>query len=285
MDDELRYTDEAELNRYLFYGDINEINFFVEDKNKEYEYETILNKLFQGRYKIASIITANGKLGVKQAFREFGEKGTDYSAGNNFYIVDGDFDKYIHSEDMIDNSHFIYLKKYNIENYFIDEKSVIKFAKGKLHVLDKNVQSIINFTYWRDTIIEQAKKLFLLYCAVQKVLPSEPNVARSEYLFIDDKTGFERLNGYKSYYDYIVTIKSNIDSDIEDIKVIYESENGTDYSGFICGKFLLTSLYVYLRGKTKKKFTKDELRWALICDIDVSGLNFIKESVDSICHN
>mgnify|MGYP000869244540 FL=1 len=39
MDDELRYTDEAELNRYLFYGDINEVNFFVEDKNKEYEYE------------------------------------------------------------------------------------------------------------------------------------------------------------------------------------------------------------------------------------------------------
>ena len=29
MDDELRYTDEAELNRYLFYGDINEVNFFA----------------------------------------------------------------------------------------------------------------------------------------------------------------------------------------------------------------------------------------------------------------
>ena len=46
MDDELRYTREAELNRYLFYKDINEINFFVEDKNKEFEYETILEKLF-----------------------------------------------------------------------------------------------------------------------------------------------------------------------------------------------------------------------------------------------
>ena len=104
-------------------------------------------------------------------------------------------------------------------------------------------------------------------------------------LFIDDKTGFERPNGYKSYYDYIITIKSNIDSDIEDIRVIYESENGTDYSGFICGKFLLTSLYVYLRGKTKKKFSKDELRWALVCDFDISSLKFIKEIVDSICYN
>lgn len=282
MDDELRYTDEAELNRYLFYKEINEINFFVEDKNKEFEYETILEKLFQGKYKIVSIIAANGKEGVKQAFAEFGEKSNDDSQKNNFYIVDGDFDEYIHNGEMIKNSHFIYLRKYNIENYFIDEKAVLKFAKGKLHILDHRVRERINFEYWKDTIVEQAKRLFLLYCAVQKVLPEEPNVARSEYLFIDDKTGFERPDGYKSYYDHIFTLKNDIDSDIEDIKMIYEMKNGTDYSGFICGKFLLTSLYVYLKGKIKKNFTKDEMRWTLICNFDVSSLNFIKERVESI---
>lgn len=285
MDDELWYTNEAELNRYLFYSDLNEINFFVEDKNKEYEYETILNKLFKGKYKIASIITANGKLGVKQAFWEFGEKSNGYIVRNNIYIVDGDFDKYIHSEDMIENNHFIYLKKYNIENYFIDERAVIKFAKGKLHALDKDVTQIINFSYWRETIVKQAKKLFLLYCAVQSVLPTEANVARSEYLFIDDKTGFERQDGYKSYYDYIATLKNDIDLEIERIKICYETINGMDYFGFICGKFLLISLYVYLRSKTKNNFTKDELRWSLICDFDVSSLNFIKERVDNIYQN
>lgn len=237
MADELWYTVEAELNRYLFYSDLNEINFFVEDKNKEYEYETILKKLFKGKYKIASIITANGKLGVKQEFWEFGEKSNDYIVRNNIYIVDGDFDKYIHSEDMIDNDHFIYLKKYNIENYFIDEKAVIKFAKGKLHVLDKDVKLIINFGYWKDTIVEQAKRLFLLYCAVQNVLPAEANVARSEYLFIDDKTRFERQDGYKSYYDYIVTLKSDIDLDIERIKISYEAINGTNYLVLYVGNF------------------------------------------------
>lgn len=285
MDEELWYTEEAELNRYLFYSDLNEINFFVEDKNKEYEYETILNRLFKGKYKIASIITANGKIGVKQAFQEFGERSQGYSVKNNIYIVDGDFDQYIHREDMIENDHFIYLKSYNIENYFIDEKAVTKFAKGKLHILDKDVKLIINFAYWRNTIVEQAKRLFLLYCAVQNVLPGEVNVSRSEYLFIDDKTGFERQNGYKSYYDYIVTQKSDIDLDIERIRIDYEKINGTDYFGFICGKFLLISLYVYLRSKTKKNFTKDELRWALVCDFNVSGLNFIKERVDNIYKN
>ena len=65
MDDGLQFTEEGELNRYLFYSDLNEINFIVEDKDKEYEYETIFKRLFKGKYKIASIIAANGKPGVK----------------------------------------------------------------------------------------------------------------------------------------------------------------------------------------------------------------------------
>ena len=34
MDDGLQFTEEGELNRYLFYSDLNEINFIVEDKDK-----------------------------------------------------------------------------------------------------------------------------------------------------------------------------------------------------------------------------------------------------------
>lgn len=282
MDEELKYTEEAEISRYLFYSDINEINFFVEDKDKEYEYETIFERLLEGKYKIVSIIAANGKNGVIKAFKEFGEKNIDNLEQHNFYIVDGDFDFYIHKNEMIENDHFIYLKHYNIENYFIDENAILNFAKGKMQVVDKKVQDIINYNYWRDTIIEQASWLFLTYCAVQKRLPHISNVARKEYLFIDDKTGFEKTNGYKSYYDNVKNIDSNIDIYIEEVKTIYEDINGNNYFDLICGKFLLVSLYVYLRGKTKCKFSKDELRWNLICNFNISKLNYIKESVDRI---
>lgn len=280
MNDDLQFTDEAELNRYLFYSDINEINFFVEDKNKEYEYETIFERLFNGKYKIASIIVANGKQGVKEAFKEFGETTNDKK--NNIYIVDGDFDRYIRKDKMIINDHFIYLEAYNIENYFIDEKAVITFAKGKLHVIDKKVKQIINFDHWKNNIIEQAKKLFLLYCAVQNVLPTEQNVSRNEYLFLDSKTGFEQKDGYNKYYDEIIKKKSDIDSDIEKIKGLYELENGNNYFNLICGKFLLTSLFIYLAGKLKENFRKNDLRWTLICNFDVSKLTFLKNKIDSI---
>ena len=44
--DALLYTHEAEATRYFYYKDSQEINFFVEDKNKEYEYELLFEKLF-----------------------------------------------------------------------------------------------------------------------------------------------------------------------------------------------------------------------------------------------
>lgn len=283
MDEGLEYSEQAELSRYLFYADLNEINIFVEDKNKEFEYESIFERLFAGEYKIASIIAANGKPGVKDAFFEFGERDENNLSHKNFYIVDGDFDRYIYSEQMINNEHFIYLDYYNIENYFIDEKAVLKFAKGKLHRLDKDVSDIILFSNWKEKIVNQAKRLFLLYCAVQKVMPSQENVARNEYLFINHKTGFEREGGYEDYYRLIASKQPDIDIHIEMIREVYENINGDDYFGLICGKFLLTSLFVYLEGKTHTKFSKDELKWWLINEFEVSNLNYIKEKVDTAC--
>lgn len=283
MADDLSFSAEAELNRYLFFSDFNDINFFVEDKDKEYEYETLFSRLFGGKYQIAAIFAVGGKPGVRRAYEEFGEFYENDVKKKNVYIVDGDFDRYVHCEEMIENLHFIYLKYYNIENYFIDKGAVLKFAKGKLHLLDKDVMEKVKYEEWREKIIEQAKKLFLLYCAVQSKLPEEPNVARTEYLFIDDKTGFERANAYNEYYDHICAKEPNIMKVVEDVRRKYEDINGKDYYGLICGKFLLTSLYVYLRGMCKGNFSKDDMRWALLNECDMAALDYLKERVEQIC--
>ena len=279
MEDGLKYTEEAELSRYLFYSGISDFIVFVEDKDKEYEYETIFERLFNDKYENICILSGHGKNGVKKAFEEFGEVDKNNPSHMIFYIVDGDFDKYIHQDEMIHSEHFIYLDQYNIENYLIDEQAVVKFVKGKTAKLDKEVKRLVNFHYWEETIVSQAKKLFLLYCAVQKTMPTEPNVARNAYRFIDSKTGFENNNGYLDYYNHIITKKADIDKDVREVKTIYENINGDNYFGLICGKFLLTSLFVYLQGKTKKHFSMNELRWYLISEFDVSKLNFIKNRI------
>ncbi|EAE9367090.1 hypothetical protein BWG88_14475, partial [Listeria monocytogenes] len=58
---QLQYSEDALKNRYLFFKEINEINIFVEDKGKEYEYEEILSKVFADEYHIQTIYALGGK--------------------------------------------------------------------------------------------------------------------------------------------------------------------------------------------------------------------------------
>ena len=108
-------------------------------EDKEYEYETIFARLFGEHYRISSIIAAGGKLGVKEAFQEFGEFDKNDSNKVNVFIVDGDFDRYIRSEEMIVNPHFIYLKYYNVENYFYYTVLYKANCQKNLTLLEKNI--------------------------------------------------------------------------------------------------------------------------------------------------
>ena len=201
------------------------------------------------------------------------------SSLNTIYIVDGDFDMIVHRENMIlDTPEFIYLKSYNIENYLIDEKAILGFAKGKLKQVDEFVARKIDFQGWKQRIIREASKLFLCYCFIQKQKIDEKNVSRSPYEFIDKKTGFERTDeAYMQYYKHIKNISDGkIDEGIREIdSIVREIYNG-DYFNIICGKFLLASLGCYLRAKIKERIDNDTLQWELILNFDINKLDFIK---------
>lgn len=279
MDDinDLKYTEEASATRYLFYQDLNDINIFVEDLNMEFLYETIFKRMLEGECNIYSITSLGGKPNVIAKFNEFGIE-TDGTP--NIYIVDGDFDRYIHSDKIVHSPNFIYLKTYNIENYFIDEDACLKFAKLKLKCLDRVVKAKVNFNYWENRIINEAAKLFLCYCFVQTKDPSIITLSRSSYEFLDYKTGFERTDeAFKKYWDSIKYLSDTIEEDIHKIDNIYKAINGDDYFNLICGKFLLDSLYCYLRKITGSKFDKEDFEWTLVNNFDISKLDYIKNKI------
>ena len=149
MDDsnDLLYSAEASATRALFYQGLNDINLFVEDKGMEYLYETIFKRLLGANYCISAIYALGGKTNVIARYHEFGDKLDDTP---NFYIVDGDFDRYIHKEDMVNAPNFIYLQSYNIENYFVDESATEQFAKGQLKKLDNEIKQLVSFQEWKQ---------------------------------------------------------------------------------------------------------------------------------------
>lgn len=275
--DDLMFSSEASVNRFYFYQDLNDINLFVEDEGMEYEYETIFKRLLENQYCINTIFSLGGKLKVKSRYEEFGNN-TD--GIKNFYIVDGDFDRYINADKMIIDNCFIYLETYNIENYFLDESACIQFAKGKLKCYDNEVKRKINFYGWKEKIVTQSKKLFLCYCFIQKYYPQIPTISRSHYEFINYKTGFEREdNSYQNYWNSILKLDEDAKNKIDNIACVYETKNGDDYFNLICGKFLFTSLCCYLRNIIDCKFDYNDLRWHLINNFDISKLKYVKDFI------
>lgn len=278
---DLVFSSEAAATRSVLYHGLNDINLYVEDENRQYEYEKIFQRLLGNHYSIKTIFAVGGKNKVEAAYREFGKQ---YHGIPNFYIVDGDFDRYIEAKrvKMIQDDCFIYLKTYNIENYLIDEQACISYAQGLLRQTEATVIQRVDYPSWKARIVSEAKKLFLCYCFVESIKAPEKSVGRSPYQFIDIATGFEKTDGsFDEYQDHVISLSVDYDAQMETIIEAYERENGDDYFNLICGKFLLTCLACHLNKlkNTKTKINEDDFKWFLINEFDVSSLEYVKQRI------
>ena len=194
MEDGLFYSESALLNRVLFYADYNDINIFVEDEYKEYIYENIFQRMFNYKININKIFPMKGKPGVEKAFREYGDS---YDEKPAIYLVDGDFDL-VMDKKMISSPNYIYLEKYNIESYYIDEKAVLNYMVGKMKTTQKNVSETIEYSKWKDMIYGAMKELFINYMIAQEKFPEEKNVGISPHVFFYENgyVNIDKINGY-----------------------------------------------------------------------------------------
>ena len=281
---DLQYTDDAEVNRYFYYKDSQSVNFFVEDKNKEYVYEILFEQIFPD-LEIKSIFTCGGKPAMEKLFYELGDKDSDNPLNPNIYIADGDFDRIIFSDRMIKHSHFIYLDAYNVESYFFDEKICVKLAMLKLEKCFKDTQQKIKIVDWYKKIITQSKELFFIYCYLQAYHPGIKTIGNSPYIFINSSTGFEKEKAIEQY-------KTNLSNDgivledakMEVIKQKYDDLYGKEYWHLICGKFLLISLMHYLKSKGVSVST-DELKRTFIINANEKKFDYLITKVNNVFIN
>ena len=320
MTSKFEYSENGLRNRSLFYGKDNDINIYVEDSGKKHIYEEIFKRLLGNKYRIESIFPLGGK---KQVLKEYVRKGESGNNGNpNVFLVDGDFDRYIGYESATKNDYkgetndeselnnfisgkifesksVIYLKSYNIENYFIDENAIISHIKGILEKTDSEICQILDYSKWKNRIVNESKDLFLIYWFIGKYLNkygfmyngkksklSIKTVDRSPFSFLDGKTGFkgdsnDLENLIKEVKDalQIENPEINLDTELQLIKKEYELNNGEDYYNLICGKFLLTSLQTYLLTVCNGKLNFQSFKWDLIRNFEINKLEYIKEII------
>ncbi|WP_314760524.1 DUF4435 domain-containing protein [uncultured Abiotrophia sp.] len=332
MSAELVYSQEGLANRSIFYSKLA-INIFVEDNEKDYLYEEILKRLLMDEYKIDTVFPLGGKNRVLSEYIKRGEVSKDGTP--NLFLVDGDFDRYIgysltarndfkgdkESDEevsqfvknkIIQSDSVLYLETYNIENYFIDEEAVLKYIKGIIEKKDSDLKSIADFGHWRETVVNESKDLFVIYCFIIKYLYlygykvneqlsklSEKTVSRSSFEFLDVKTGFKKTGDPDVYKEFENKIKQelnaerpsmDLDEELSKIRNEYMAINGEDYFNLICGKFLLDSLSKYVTSICKKnrkdgkdKFDYTQFKWHLVLNFDITKLNYMKDRIDVLC--
>ena len=282
MKDDFTYSENALMNRVLFLAEYNDITIFVEDEDKEHEYENIFNRMFGNELEINNIFPMKGKPGVEKAFREFGE---NYENKPAFYLVDGDFD-YLLGKQMISNSSFIYLEKYNIESYYIDKNAILRYVSGKLKKRQRDIVDTLKYDFWLKNTNINFQHLFILYAIAQDnqgKFPEEKNVGIREYTYLnqDGTINLEAINKYETNLKSRITDFGTIYANMEQM---FKTKLQGDCSRLICGKYILASLINYLKKSIKIKFRDEDFRLYLVSEFDIGKLDFVKDRINNILY-
>lgn len=279
--EELEYSDNALLNKDLFFE--NDINFYIEDRGKEYRYANIFKELF--KVKIERVFALDGKNNLKKKYKELKDNN---NLDNSFFIADSDFD-FLLEKDIIKNQHFIYLEKYEIENYILDEKAIIIYLIDKLQCMETTAKELLNYESWISETSNKSYKLFILYLIVQMLNIGVENTEENSNKYFDE-TGSVNISKINKYYEDIKEklniMNKNIDVEITKMEKIIKDKCDNDYSKIIRGKYLIVGMRKYLSNIiSKKENRRVQIKEQYLIDylfnfFDKRNLLFIRKKVE-----
>ncbi len=251
MGEELKYSSNALLNKDIFFE--NDINFYIEDREKEYRYASILKQLFN--VKIESIFALDGKNNLKRKYKELKDEDKLY---NSFFIADLDFD-FLLKRDIVEDPHFIYLEKSEIENYILDKNAISNFLMNELKCMPTKAENLLKYDEWLEKTNKKLYELFLIYFIVQKLNIGEKNTSDKAYKYFDEEGQVidkEIKKYYETIEDKLIEIGENLDENICEAKKLIKKCYNNDFSKFIKGKYILVGLRKYLSYIISKKLHK-----------------------------
>ena len=141
-----------------------------------------------------------------------------------------------------------------------------------------DTEQIINYDNWFRVVSPFFKKLFSLYLVVQRFCPEIENVKKGYARFLTP-TGLPQNSEYEKYKTEISLKVSDIDSKITSSTTDLETIYGNDGVNFVCGKYFIGSLKLYLNQFVKKGVSDDDIKAALISGFDISCIEYIKNNL------
>jgi len=226
----------------VFFIQFNEISFFIEDTEQENFYYNILKKLFPS-IQIEKIFPLNGKDNViEDCKKNIGNK-------NKIYLVDKDFDDILGRKLNVEN--LFYLNRYSIENYLLEENSIIEYVICEKPKLKKSyITSKLELDKLINVIKNALKELIHIFILVQKNCPKLKNISLNYERFFDFNNGnfIIKQAQFDSYVDEIINELKSTDGrlkfDAQYKKIQKDFKLDTDEICIVhyLGKFILRML-------------------------------------------
>ena len=278
----LQYSSDALPNRSIFLSDLNDINIYVEDIGKEYEYEEIFERLYGETLKIFCIFPLGGKDEVVRWHAHQGLRNDDGKL--NIFIVDGDFDN-LWDGSKIESPNLIYLSRYNIESYLISKEATIKYMRSYLKCTRREAEQRIDFDNWKQKQKRDAGKLFILFAIARHYYPDLFSVNGATGRFLDDR-GCLREDKYEKYRQNLELVVPELQEKINDVETRISSRFSGDENqkifSVICGKYLYESLCRHLATVKNKNINRDSYKSTILSNFDISLLYFVRDRIDAL---
>ncbi|MGO4501180.1 DUF4435 domain-containing protein, partial [Paenibacillus sp. 2RAB27] len=162
------YSPEGFLGYQVLFDSYDDLIVYIEDSKGVHIYETIINRLFGNSLTINHINAVGGKKNLEEIYRESLKNKLDKNKKACFFIADLDFDQLLNKKTIIDDN-FVYLKRYSIENYLVDEKVGVAFINGRNNEGAFNCKNRLNFSSWQDNLTQQMRRLILIFATIQSL--------------------------------------------------------------------------------------------------------------------
>lgn len=233
----------------IFYLEFNDVNFYVEDVDQENLYECILKKFFSN-IQIARIFPLGGKTNILRHAQDIVNKST---APSKIYLVDKDFDDLL--ETVFSDHRVVYLDRYCIENYLLEESALIEllietYPKKKKEELIEDV----SLSKTIDLCIDSLRPLFTLFFLTQKLKLGLRNCdSKPEEFCIPKKLWKLNEEAINSYAQELVNYATaaRVEPTLDDPYTDYRASpaKSADAHSLISGKFLLAMIFHYIKSK------------------------------------
>lgn len=265
----------------VFYGEFNDVNFYVEDADQENLYETLLRKLFPS-LRIARVFPLSGKKAVLQ---HAAAPENQESNPRRIYVLDKDFDDLLGTN--VADHRVIYLDRFCIENYLVEEAAVVEVVVEN-HPKKKrgDVETALSLPTLVEQCLSDLRPLFLLFFCVQrfdlglKNCSSKPEqFCKSERLWIINAEAISQyLESVKEAAFYKGVSPPLVDPwGDERLRPIHDA----DVHAIIAGKFLLTMIFHYIKSRfSMGSITFDSFRFRVAKNCDTASLSTVRSRIE-----